>query len=296
VKDLSLFPLWTALVTPMLENGEVDYPSLQTLLDEQNKAGNGILILGSTGESLNLDENEKKEILNFVCNQSLDVPLMAGVGGVNLKKTKEWIKHLETLPLDCYLLVTPLYAKPGTIGQTHWFKSLMDMSTKPVILYNVPSRTGTSLSLDTVAELSSHPNFWGIKEASGSVEEFKKYREAAPNAKIYSGDDGMLPDFAPHGAYGLISVASNVWPFKTHQITKWCLEKTPFDIKTWKECCDTLFLVSNPIPAKALLNLKGKIKFPHLRAPLSHLESFDQSKLNWAHEKVSNLSTGEKEL
>ena len=294
MKDLSKYPLWTALVTPMLENGEVDYPSLKTLLQEQNNAGNGILILGSTGESLNLDEHEKKEILDFVCQQNLNVPLMAGVGGINLKKTQEWVSYLETLNLDCYLLVTPLYAKPGTVGQTHWFKSLMDISSRPVILYNVPSRTGSSLSFDTVKELSNHKNFWGIKEASGSVEEFKKSRAEAPNAKIYSGDDGMLPDFAPHGAFGLISVASNVWPFKTHQVTRWCLEKTPIDIKTWKECCDTLFLASNPIPAKTLLSIKGKIQFPHLRAPLSHLETFDKKKLSWATEQINTLTAGEK--
>jgi len=293
VKDLTKYPLWTALITPMLENGEVDYPSLKTLLWEQNEAANGILILGSTGESLNLDEEEKKEILSFVCEQKLTVPLMAGVGGINLKKTTEWVKHLETLPLDCYLMVTPLYAKPGTIGQTHWFKTLMDVSTKPVILYNVPSRTGSSLSFDTVKELKNHPMFWGIKEASGSVEEFKKYRAAAPNARIYSGDDGMLPDFAPHGAYGLISVASNVWPKKTHEITNSCLLRKPIDENAWKKCCDTLFLVSNPIPAKALLNLKGKIKHPHLRAPLNHLEKFDRDKLNWANEKIINLSAGD---
>lgn len=294
MKDLSKYPLWTALVTPMLENGEVDYPSLKTLLKEQEEAKNGILILGSTGESLNLDEKEKQEILNFVCAQKLKVPLMAGVGGINLNKTIDWVKHLETLPLDCYLFVTPLYAKPGSVGQTHWFKSLMDVSTKPVILYNVPSRTGSSLSFETVKKLNSHPNFWGIKEASGSVEEFKKYRAAAPNAKVYSGDDGMLPDFAPHGAFGLISVAANVWPKKTHQVTQSCLQNTLADEKTWKDCCDTLFLASNPIPAKVLLSLKGKIKHPNLRPPLSHLEKFDREKLSWAHEQINKLSAGEK--
>lgn len=294
MKDLSKYPLWTALVTPMLQNGEIDYPSLKILLSEQEEAENGILILGSTGESLNLDESEKYKILKFVCDQNLKVPLMAGVGGINLKETVEWVNHLETLPIDCYLMVTPLYAKPGTVGQTHWFKTLMDISTRAVILYNVPSRTGSSLSFETVRELSSHPNFWGIKEASGSVEEFKKYRLAAPKAKVYSGDDGMLPDFAPHGAFGLISVASNVWPKKTHQVTNWCLQNAPIDEKMWKDCCDTLFLASNPIPAKVLLNLKGKIKHPNLRAPLNHLEIFDRDKLGWAHEQISNLSAGEK--
>lgn len=293
MKDISKYPLWTALVTPMLLNGEIDFTSLKTLLEEQNEAGNGILILGSTGESLNLDENEKREILNFVCNQNLKVPLMAGVGGINLKETLKWVQYLETLPLDCYLMVTPLYAKPGPVGQTEWFKHLMDHSTRPVILYNVPSRTGTSLQFATVDNLKDHPRFWGIKEASGSVEDFKKFQASAPKAKVYSGDDGMLPDFTPHGAFGLISVASNVWPKETNLFTKSCLGKETVDANTWKKCCDTLFLASNPIPAKTLLSLKGRIQHPNLRAPLSHNENFDKEKLNWAHDEIIKLTTGE---
>jgi 4-hydroxy-tetrahydrodipicolinate synthase len=289
MKDLSKFPLFTALITPMLEDGSIDYPSLAKLLKEQESANNGVLILGSTGEALNLNLKERKEILDFTLKQKLKIPLMAGVGGINLEETIEWVDYLETLPLDCYLLVTPLYAKPGPKGQTHWFKSLLDRVTKPCVLYNVPSRTGVALSFQTVKDLSSHKNFYGIKEASGKVEDFKKYKSNAPNAKMYSGDDGMLPDFAPHGAFGLISVASNVWPKETNEITRKCIEGTKVNSELWKEICDCLFLVSNPVPAKILLHKLSRIKSPILRPPLSHLEDFDRNKLMWANEAINEL-------
>ncbi len=289
MKNLENFPLFTALITPMLEDGSIDFPSLQRLIKEQEKAGNGILILGSTGEALNLNDEEKRKILNFTLAQKVQVPLMAGVGGINIEDTLNWINYLETLPLDCYLMVTPLYAKPGPKGQFHWFKTLMDKATKPCILYNVPSRTGVSLNFQAVSDLSSHKNFYGIKEASGKVDDFKKYRSMAPNAKIYSGDDGMLPDFAPHGAFGLISVASNVWPEKTHKITNQCIKGEKINSELWKKICDTLFLVSNPVPAKIILNKLGRIKSPILRPPLSHQEDFDRKKLDWANEAINEL-------
>lgn len=289
MKNLLKFPLFTALITPMLEDGSIDFPSLLNLLKEQEKAKNGVLILGSTGEALNLNLEDKKAILDFTIKQNLNVPLMAGIGGINLEETLEWVDYLETLPLDCYLMVTPLYAKPGPKGQTHWFKTLLDRVSRPSILYNVPSRTGVSLSFQAVKELSSHHNFFGIKEASGKVEDFKKYRSAAPNAKMYSGDDGMLPDFAPHGAFGLISVASNVWPEKTHEITIKCIEGKTINAELWKKVCDCLFLVSNPVPAKILLHKLKRIKTPILRPPLSHLEDFDREKLVRANEEINEL-------
>jgi 4-hydroxy-tetrahydrodipicolinate synthase len=289
MKDLLKFPLFTALITPLLEDGSVDYSSLLSLLKEQEQAKNGILILGSTGEALNLNDKDKKAILDFTLKQNLNVPIMAGVGGINLEETLEWVDYLETLPIDCYLLVTPLYAKPGPKGQTHWFKTLLDRVSRPSILYNVPSRTGVSLSFQTVKDLSSHKNFFGIKEASGKVEDFKKYKASAPNAKIYSGDDGMLPDFAPHGAFGLISVASNVWPEQTHKITQACIEGKSVKADLWKKICDCLFLVSNPVPAKILLYKLKRIKTPTLRPPLSHLEDFDHEKLMWANKEINEL-------
>ena len=218
--NISNYPLYTALITPLKEDSSVDYDALEGLLREQEEANNGILVLGSTGEALNLDKEEKEKIFKFASDLNLKVPLMAGIGGINLRETKEDINFLNELNYHCYLLVTPLYAKPGKVGQTDWFKALLDISKKPCMLYNVPSRTGTSLNIETVSELNSHPNFWAIKEASGSVDDFKNYVDATNGQLVYSGDDALMNDFARHGAKGLVSVASNVWPKETNILFK----------------------------------------------------------------------------
>lgn len=291
MKDINSTPLWTALITPFLENGEVDYDSLKSLLLKQQEAGNGILILGSTGESLNLSLEVKKQIINFVQDQNLNAPIMAGVGGHELEATNSWVEFLNTRNIDCYLMVTPLYAKPESKGQIAWFKTLMDTALKPVMLYNVPGRTGKKLGFDVVKELSSHENFWAVKEASGSTEDFNKYVEAAGNnPRVYSGDDALTPDFAPLGCVGLVSVASNVWPKATHLFTKKCLDNSlsKEDIKSWEDACNSLFEVSNPIPVKVLMNEIGMIKTPVLKLPLTHEDLASSSKQMEANTWVNN--------
>lgn len=282
------YSLWTAVVTPFLEDGTVDYKSLENLLRDQEKAQNGIVILGSTGEALNLEMEEKKEILKFTLELKLSVPLMAGVGGINLRETKEWVEYLETLALHAYLFVTPLYAKPGKFGQYEWFKTLLDISTRPCMLYNVPGRTAVALNFDTVTMLKDHPNFWAIKEASGSAFDFKRYQECAPNAAMYSGDDSMTPIFASFGAKGLVSVASNVWPNETKEYVRQSLTMTLEDSELWKECSDSLFIASNPVPVKALLHHIGKIKTNLMRAPLDHRDLKDIKPVVNAHESIQS--------
>ena len=268
--NLNDYPLWTAVVTPMNEDGSVDYEELKKLLREQEEAYNAPLVLGSTGEALNLSENERKSILKVTLDLKLKVPLMIGVGGINIEETKSWISYLNNLEgIHAYLLVTPLYAKPGDYGQYLWFKALMDISSRPVMLYNVPSRTGTPLSHKAVKNLVDHPKFWAIKEASGSTEEFSRYRQDAPNVRIYSGDDALLPDFSPLGVKGLVSVAANVWPKQTHDYVLQNLQGIFKDRVLWNRACESLFVASNPVPAKFLLTKLGKIKYGTLRLPLS---------------------------
>lgn len=288
MKDLSKYPLWTALVTPFNNDESIDFKSYGKLLKLQEEAGNGILILGSTGENLSLSLEEKKSVVEFTCSQNLSVPIMCGVGGTNLNDSLNWIEFLETKPLDSYLLVTPLYTKPGEKGQCQWFEKLLNVATKACILYNVPSRTGKSLDHNAVKQLSSHPNLYGIKEASGSVDEFIKYRYAAPNAVLFSGDDGMLPLFSLAGAKGLISVMSNVWPKETKFYTKLCVRlKLDEVLLSWKRISATMFIASNPIPVKTLLHYKGIIETPKLRLPLTHEEFSCVDALVKADQEVS---------
>ena len=263
-------PLWTALVTPLTESGQPDLKSMEQLLREQEEAGNGVLILGSTGEALNLDLEERKLVVNFTMSLKLDVPVMVGIGGHHMPGIISWIYFLESHPVDAYLMVTPLYSKPGPEGQYHWFKTLMDLVTRPVMLYNIPGRTGTALHRDAVARLRDHHYFWAIKEASGSVDDFCGYGAICGEVRLFSGDDLMLPEFAPHGAAGVVSVAGNAWPKATRRYAEMALagELSGKDRDFWEKASKTLFIASNPVPAKALLFTEGRIRTPEVKLPL----------------------------
>ena len=172
------YKLWTALITPLNEDGSVNYDELTLLLKQQEEARNGILILGSTGEALNLSLDEKKKIIEHTLKLELEVPIMCGVGGINIDTTNDWVDHLNSKNIDCYLLVTPLYAKPGEEGQTHWFKTLLDKATKPCMLYNIPGRTGISLNVNTVKTLATHKNFLVNKRSIWQRRRFQKLRRS----------------------------------------------------------------------------------------------------------------------
>lgn len=261
--------VWTAIITPMNADGSIDYESFESLLRTQDSSDNAIFILGSTGEGLNIGEPEKKDILDFALKLKLNVPIITGVGGANLQEQLAWVDYLNGLDLDGYVLLTPVYAKPGIHGQYGWFKALLDTSKKPCMLYNIPGRTAKKLEFETAKMLKDHKNFWAMKEASGSTDDFQKYMEAVPGKLLLSGDDLMLPAFAPLGAKGVVSVLSNVWPEETREYTRQCLDGSFTGHKVWKDAISALFSASNPIPVKALLHDQGKIKSSTLRLPLS---------------------------
>lgn len=269
MKDINSYEVWTAVITPMNDDGSVDYVSFEKILRQQDEAKNAIAILASTGEGLNLDEEEKKQILDFAIGLGLSVPLMAAAGGNNLNAQIEWIKYLNTLDLSCYLIVVPVYAKPGVHGQYGWFKALLDEADKPCMLYNVPGRTAKKLELETAKMLKDHNNFWAMKEASGSEEEFSEFIKVLPNIRMLSGDDLMLPPFSKLGAKGVVSVASNVWTEATKLYADQCLNGSFKDEELWKSAINALFCASNPVPVKALMHDKGMIKSAQVRLPLS---------------------------
>lgn len=287
--DLTDTTLWTALVTPMKENGDINRDELATLIHKQNEAGNGVLVLGSTGEGLALSLEDKKEVVKTASSLNIDVPLMAGVGGFNLRTQLEWIEYCDQFEIDSYLLVTPLYAKPNVKGQIQWFDSLMDAADKPCMLYNVPSRTGVKMHPDALEAVSDNPNLYALKEASGSIYDYQEFRKRVPEVPIYSGDDGLTPFFAAAGCTGLVSVMANVWPKATHRYVEWCLDgRGPELLPLWQECSDALFTASNPIPTKVLLAQKGWIETPTLRAPLTAEEIEDPQYLLEADQRIAD--------
>lgn len=290
--NLSNYPLWTAVVTPLTNDGAVDFESLTRVVNDQVAAHNGLLILGSTAEALNLNLKTRKAIIEHVVNMKTDAPIMVGVGGNLLEEQKEWIQYLEGLNVHAYLLVTPHYAKPGPKGQFEWFKALMDTSSRSCMLYNVPGRTAIPMSTEAVTRLNGHRNFWAIKEASGSVEKFKEYLAAAGGKPVFCGDDALMPDFANAGSKGLVSVASNAWPRETHLYVEQCLKKT-FDAKElWTKASNSLFIVSNPVPVKRLMFERGVIKTPKMAAPLSDEDMASATPVLEAHDAVTNWFKG----
>lgn len=264
------FPLWTAVVTPMNDYAEIDFESLESVLKEQEVAGNGVLILGSTGEGLNLTSEEKEEVVKFTKSLDLVVPVMVGIGGFNLEAQIEFIKFCDGQNVDAFLLVNPIYAKPGKEGQYTWFKSLMVETDTPCMIYNVPSRTGVKMNPEVPAKLfSDFGNYMGLKEASGSIDEFKAFRDAAPEAPLYCGDDNLIKEFAELGAVGHVSVASNAWPAQTKKYLQLALENKLAELfEDWVACADLLFDTPSPTPVKALLFHKGWINSDQVRLPL----------------------------
>ncbi|WP_199535516.1 4-hydroxy-tetrahydrodipicolinate synthase [Rhodohalobacter sp. SW132] len=280
---------WTALITPMENDGSIHFESLRRMVERQEAAENGILLIGSTGEGLALSDSEKKEVVDFVSGINPDVPLMVGVGGMNLSVQTEWVEYCNTLNIDAFLMVTPLYSKPGPEGQYQWFKALLDRSEKPCMLYNIPSRTGIDLPFVVAEKLAEHRNMWSIKEASGSLAVFREFRERVPGIPLYSGDDALVSIFRPYGCSGSVSVASNAWPEATKLYTNLCLSgKTESLFPLWNRAVKALFSASNPIPVKKLLHSRGEISSATLRLPLTEDELTDLTELETIDNEINN--------
>lgn len=299
--------LWTACVTPFNYNGDsIDYSSLQRLLTIQAEAENGVVLLGSTGESLSLTDSEKRTLVEFVCKLKLSTKIIIGVPGVSLYQTLEWLDFCRGIPIHGYLMTTPIYAKPGIMGQTLWFEKLLEKAHVPAMFYNIPSRAGVSLYAETVRNLSSHEKFWAIKDSSGTVDTLAQYKKVAPNIEVFCGDDNMISGMAACGSAGLVSVTSNVWPHVAHEYVKQCLlsfqrvtlesrrkattQMTENDVKSstdiWQQACKALFTASNPIPTKALLHDIGLIEHQTVRLPLSTEDLPSIEKLRQANKMI----------
>lgn len=268
MKSCQKYSTWTATVTPLKEDGCFDKASLEGLLRQQEGAGNGIVLLGSTGEALSFSEEEKKEIALFVTTLDLAVPVLLGIGGFRLEEQLSWISYAENLAFDGYLLVTPIYTRPGRHGQTHWFSTLLNATKKPCMLYNVPHRSGCKLSIDTVRDLVDHPNLWAIKEAGGSHEEMHNLVETFPSIDVFTGCDELIADHIALGAKGVVSVMANAWPKAVHQYVEMCLLKEEQGCRSlWMQAANTVN-TNNPVALKQLLKMQGRIETLLTRPPL----------------------------
>lgn len=266
-----------ALVTPMTETGAVDYLGLEQLiafhLKEQT---DGLLVLGTTGESPTLSEEEEEEIVRFTVEKANGrIPVIAGAGSNATAKTIKKVQRFAELGADQLLVITPYYNKTSDAGLLAHFKAIADASSLPIILYNVPSRTGMTISLPVLTELAKHPRIIGIKEASGDMSYTMEVAQLIDESfALYSGNDDLILPILSIGGIGVISVWANIQPKVVHELVQDYLDGNSHSAKekqlTHLALINALFSETNPIPVKAAMN---HLKLPAgpLRLPLIEL-------------------------
>ena len=275
-----------AIVTPMYEDGSVNYDKLAELLEEQIAGGtDAIIICGTTGESATMSEAEHSKVIKFAIDKvAKRIPVIAGTGSNCTQTAIDLSKQAEADGADALLLVTPYYNKATQKGLIAHYTAIAESVSLPIIMYNVPSRTGCNIQPETAAYLAKNvKNIVAIKEASGNISQVAKVKALAGDSlDIYSGNDDQVIPLLALGGIGVISVLSNVAPKQTHDMVMEYLEgdrekalKIQLDALP---LIDALFCEVNPIPVKAALNLMGKEVGP-LRAPLTTMEEAHQQTL-----------------
>ena len=275
----------SAMVTPMRPDGSVDYETFARFIEFQIAEGiDALVAVGTTGESATLSQQERKDVIRFTVEQvNGRVPVVAGVGTNNTEHVLDFAKSACEFGADALLCVTPYYNKATQGGLYKHFSMIADAATKPVIMYNVPSRTGCNLAPDTVAKLAEHENICGLKEASGNMGQVVEIiAKCGDKLDIYSGDDALTVPMMSMGGMGCISVLSNVVPKLASQM---CAKFFVGDIAGAAEIqCRTLPLVDalfsevNPIPAKAAVAAMG-FGTEYVRMPLTLLEDAHRENL-----------------
>ena len=275
-----------ALVTPMKEDGSVNYDKLEELIEQQIEGGtDAIIIAGTTGESATLSMEEHHEVIKAAVSFTKHrIPVVAGTGSNETNTAIQLTKEAEEAGAEAALLVTPYYNKATQRGLIAHYSRIADETELPMILYNVPGRTGTNIAAETVAELfKTKSNIVGLKDATGNFEQAEKTMDLTDGKlELYSGDDGLILPLLAIGAIGVISVWSNVAPRDVHDLIRSFLDG---DIKTARklqfkglDLVKALFSEVSPGPVKAAMNMMGMNVGP-LRLPLVEMEEKNREAL-----------------
>lgn len=266
-----------AIVTPFNENG-INFEELKRLIDFNIDNGtDAIVIAGTTGESSTMSDEEHKEAIRFTVEYvNKRIPVIAGTGSNDTAYAIELSKYAESVGVDGILVVTPYYNKATQSGLVKHFTYIADRVNVPMILYNVPSRTGVNILPETYVELSKHPRIVAAKEASGDLSQVAKIKAlCGDNLDIYSGNDDQIVPILSLGGKGVISVLSNVMPKEAHEICSLYFEgkiEESAKMQTdYLELINNLFIEVNPIPVKTALGLMG-YNVGNLRMPLFAME------------------------
>lgn len=285
MKNTIFTGMTTAIVTPMHTDGSIDYEALGRFVEFQIDSGiNGLVVMGTTGENATIEPEDQKKVIAYTVEKVAGrVPVIAGTGTNNTEHVLHNTRNACQVGADAILVVTPYYNKATQNGLITHFTAVADESTLPVILYNVPGRTGCNLLPKTVAKLSEHPNIAAIKEATGSLAQMIEIMHlCGDKIDVYSGEDGLTVPMMAMGAKGTISVLSNVAPRQSVAMTDACLRGDY--AAAAKMQCDLLPLINalfsevNPIPAKAATAAMG-FGADALRLPLTSMEAQNRAVL-----------------
>lgn len=253
-----------AIVTPMNDDGTINYQQFSNNIEYQIQNGtDAIIVCGTTGEASTLTDEEHLESIRFTAEQTKKrVPVIAGTGSNDTKYAAELSAEAENLGADALLLVTPYYNKTSQKGLLAHFNAAADSVNIPIILYNIPGRTGISINIDTYKELACHKNIVAVKEASGNISYTARLiAEYGDVLDVYSGNDDMTVPVMSLGGKGVISVFSNIAPAQMHEITSLCLKndfESARDLQIkYLELMNSLFIEVNPIPVKEAMNMMG---------------------------------------
>lgn len=274
----------TAIITPF-KNGSVDYASFKGIIEQQIAGSiDAIVVAGTTGEAATLTHEEHMECMKFVVDTVAGrVPVIAGTGSNDTAYAIELSQYACEIGADALLLVTPYYNKATAKGLTKSFLATAEATNKPIILYNVPSRTGCNIPLSVYKELAKHERIVAVKEASGNISAIAELiAECGDSLDVYSGNDDQIVPIMSLGGKGVISVLSNVVPKETHDMTRLCLEG---DFKSaaalqlkYLDLINALFCEVNPIPAKTAMAEMGFCDV-EMRLPLCEMEDATKARL-----------------
>lgn len=276
-----------AIVTPF-HNNKVDFQKLKELLEWHiNEGTDAIVICGTTGEASTMTKEEKEKTIKFTVDAvNKRVPVIAGTGSNNTESAIEMSKYAESVGVDALLVITPYYNKTTNKGLIKHFEAINNAVETPIILYNVPSRTGVNISPNQLLELSKLKNIVAIKEASGNISQIAEMKAlCGKNIDIYSGNDDQIIPIMSLGGLGVISVLANVIPNETHEMTKAFLDNNldkalKLQLKNIN-LIKALFIENNPVPVKSALNLIGKdvgdFRLPLCEMDKSNLESLKRT-------------------
>ncbi|WP_372626182.1 4-hydroxy-tetrahydrodipicolinate synthase [Arsukibacterium sp.] len=270
---------FVALVTPMLPDGEIDYKGLEKLVSFHLQQGSdGLVIMGTTAEAATISFTEQLEIINRVVAQvSGQIPVLVGNGSNATAEGVARTRQLDKLAIDGFLTVTPFYNKPMQKGLLAHFQQVAAATAKPVLLYNVPGRTGVDLLPETVAELAMTDNIVGIKEATGSLTRLAEIQQrCSAGFLLLSGDDATSLSFMQAGGHGVISVTANVAPALLARLCRLARSGQTEEAQALDDMLQglhhQLFIESNPIPTKWALKRMALIDSDFMRLPLTQLE------------------------